>query len=1024
MAGETTTKTTIILSTSSDWREWIEITKTAAEGLGVWDYMDPDTDTDHISTLHTPIEPQPVDINSQKFTITQLNETEQKQLRLLKKDYRDDLREYKERQKAIGQMRTRIQETVSRTNLHYTFDKTSVHDILYTLQQRFAPDDETREREMEQKYRSIKKSPKGIDVETWLQQWEGVYAECRRINLPDVEGDRAVRDFIFSAKSLAPGWSEYWANYRRSDPNNTPDIYGIIQKFREYRRDRPEDETRPIPQPAFATFKGNKGDTDLKECVCGIQHRYKDCWYLNTELRPSWWTPKKEKMEQITSILNSSPGLRVAVERAKNYVQKTRTSEGPNRPESTTPKSTGARDRTKNNKGDHHNEQKTTFAIDGMVGFGLEEGNDEGEYPLKNSFLLDSAAPIHVCNNYSRFKNFIPTTSTDSLRTGNSFARIEGYGTVEVNAIPATPGDNFCTLELINVAYVPTFHTNLVSFDRAWGRGIRWDTEQMTLNTGNNPLCKVLRKLRQWVLEYNPLSTHDKTAMATRRTTTPTSTQPAMAKGSVDLWHKRLAHLGKDMVNKLPNYCEGVQLVPTTEINPTCEVCRLTKAQRKISRRPTTPATEFMERVHFDLIQMTPGYNGDNWGLHFLEESTRMNYMYTYPSKADTVKTIKAFYAFVETQYNTKIRIFKRDGERTLGKAYKKWIRKKGIKEEISAPYTPEQNGAAERSGGVLITKARAMRIEAQLPEELWPEALQTAAYIANRSPNKALKGKTPYEKLNERLGKPNTKPNIAHIKVYGCKAYKRIPKLSKKRKMAARSTIGYLVGYQASNIFKIWFPKERKVLESRDVDFDENSKYNPTTPSLEEKLVETTPVQQVTVQIPAYKGDLTQFQPLEDEEEDEESEDPNQNTGNVEKTYEAPQLPTPEATPGPEQSEESLNQEQQEDRYPLKEICGDIDESNIVKGPRTRKPRREAYLVELTKPPASLSGYLSAFTTSLMKGKTNDISEKQIHREQLPPTPRSWKELMKHPQKDGFTAAADKEYHELQEKNTFKKDT
>jgi transposase InsO family protein len=84
-----------------------------------------------------------------------------------------------------------------------------------------------------------------------------------------------------------------------------------------------------------------------------------------------------------------------------------------------------------------------------------------------------------------------------------------------------------------------------------------------------------------------------------------------------------------------------------------------------------------------------------------------MNYVYTYPSKADTVKTIKAFYAFIETQYNTKIRIFKRDSERTLGKAYKKWIRKKGIKEEISAPYTPEQNGAAERSGGVANYKSK-----------------------------------------------------------------------------------------------------------------------------------------------------------------------------------------------------------------------------------------------------------------------------------------------------------------------------
>jgi hypothetical protein len=268
--------------------------------------------------------------------------------------------------------------------------------------------------------------------------------------------------------------------------------------------------------------------------------------------------------------------------------------------------------------------------------------------------------------------------------------------------------------------------------------------------------------------------------------------------------------------------------------------------------------------------------------------------------------------------------------------------------------------------GGGLITKARAMRIEARLPDELWPEAFLAAAYIANRSPNKALKEKTPYEKLNERLGKPNTRPNVAHIKVYGCKAYKRIPKISKKREMAAKSTVGYLVGYQASNIFKICLSKERKVLKSRDVDFDENSRYNPTTPSLEEKLMETTPVQQVTVQIPAYKGDLPEFHPFEDEEEDEESEDPSQDTGNVETTYEAPQqLPTPNATPGPNPSMESPNPEQQEDRHPFKEIYGDIDESNIVEGPRTRKSRREAYLVGLSKPPTSLSGYLAAFTAS-----------------------------------------------------------
>ena len=41
---------------------------------------------------------------------------------------------------------------------------------------------------------------------------------------------------------------------------------------------------------------------------------------------------------------------------------------------------------------------------------------------------------------------------------------------------------------------------------------------------------------------------------------------------------------------------------------------------------------------------MTPVYDSDNWGFHFLEDSTRMNYVYTYPSRSDTMKMIKAFY--------------------------------------------------------------------------------------------------------------------------------------------------------------------------------------------------------------------------------------------------------------------------------------------------------------------------------------------------------------------------------------------
>src|SRR5207253_2283515 len=79
----------------------------------------------------------------------------------------------------------------------------------------------------------------------------------------------------------------------------------------------------------------------------------------------------------------------------------------------------------------------------------------------------------------------------------------------------------------------------------------------------------------------------------------------------------------------------------------------------------------------------------------------------------------------------------------------------------------------AERSGATLIRRARAIRIDAKLPENLWPEAFITAGYLTNRTPSKQLDWKTPFEIL-ERALNPDTpkQPNIAHLRVYGCRAY------------------------------------------------------------------------------------------------------------------------------------------------------------------------------------------------------------------------------------------------------------
>jgi hypothetical protein len=64
------------------------------------------------------------------------------------------------------------------------------------------------------------------------------------------------------------------------------------------------------------------------------------------------------------------------------------------------------------------------------------------------------------------------------------------------------------------------------------------------------------------------------------------------------------------------------------------------------------------------------------------------------------------------------------------------FLASKSIRIEPSAPNTQGQNGGAERSGGVLKDKKRAMRIGARLLYALWPEIGKTAVCLYNRTLN------------------------------------------------------------------------------------------------------------------------------------------------------------------------------------------------------------------------------------------------------------------------------------------------
>jgi hypothetical protein len=89
----------------------------------------------------------------------------------------------------------------------------------------------------------------------------------------------------------------------------------------------------------------------------------------------------------------------------------------------------------------------------------------------------------------------------------------------------------------------------------------------------------------------------------------------------------------------------------------------------------------------------------------------------------------------MKTQFNIVVKTIETDNEIVIVKPEVAcWAENRGIRIEASASDTQLQNGGAERLGGVIKEKARAMRLDANLPWLLWPEIVRTAVYLNNRT--------------------------------------------------------------------------------------------------------------------------------------------------------------------------------------------------------------------------------------------------------------------------------------------------
>jgi hypothetical protein len=146
-----------------------------------------------------------------------------------------------------------------------------------------------------------------------------------------------------------------------------------------------------------------------------------------------------------------------------------------------------------------------------------------------------------------------------------------------------------------------------------------------------------------------------------------------------------------------------------------------------------------------------------------------------------------------------------------------------GITYEKMVPDSPSQNGVAERCNRTLVSMARAMIIDAKLPEWFWTFAIQAAVHIKNRVPHSALPAhKTPFELWF------HYKPNLSHLHLFGAHCTSRIT-LASGTKLSPRGEHGRHLGYaKDARGYIVWVPNETRpggsVKVRRDVKFHDNS--------------------------------------------------------------------------------------------------------------------------------------------------------------------------------------------------------
>ncbi|XP_003376315.1 retrovirus-related Pol polyprotein from transposon TNT 1-94 [Trichinella spiralis] len=406
-------------------------------------------------------------------------------------------------------------------------------------------------------------------------------------------------------------------------------------------------------------------------------------------------------------------------------------------------------------------------------------------------WLADSGASQHMTRNKEYLSDFVTFPKPVNVKVGNGDA-IPAYGRGTVNFKVFIKG-KWILNRMEDVWYVPKLGLNLFSIGKATEKGFNFTANAAGCTFRKNG-CVKLSGVRNLNGVYE---LHMRVYIPEK----PAYVHVSTANASLQLWHERLCYQNKRHVQQVLNN-HGIKVHAQEQF---CTGCVLGKHHRESFQsrkyRPRAPG----KLIHVDLCgpMHVTSLGGSKYFLVFKDDFSRYRRVFFLNRKDDVAQCLETFLNESRTAGNT-VECILSDGGLEFNNAHVKDIlQRRGVAMRTAMPYTPEQNGVAERENRILVETGRSMLHSKDLPLSLWAEAVNTACYVLNRTGPTTVKGKSPKELWFKR-----DLVSIDHFH-------------QRRRKWEKKSVAGRFMGYcDEKDGYRIWLPDINQIITSRDVLF------------------------------------------------------------------------------------------------------------------------------------------------------------------------------------------------------------